>query len=209
MNVLHGVRRAHQSQPLVRRRLRSDPRRRIEVASSWGTLKRWHILIGPSLKSADQAVRYACRYTKRPVIAEGRIIKFAQGHVTFRFKDYHQDRKIRVRKLPVLTFIDRLVQHLPEVGFRQVRHYGLFSNIKRQHLKRASTFSPEEKTPFQAPDVGAEAPGSGGQEASFLPAMWPPMELWCLLFGPPRMIAQLLEPQTKVPPNLLLTRSQS
>ncbi len=110
LNVLHGVRRAHQSQPLVRRRLRSDPRRRIEVDKLLGHIrkKRWHILIGPSLKSADQAVRYACRYTKRPVIAEGRIIKFAQGHVTFRFKDYHQDRKIRVRKLPVLTFIDRL-----------------------------------------------------------------------------------------------------
>ena len=177
LNVLHGVRRAHQSQPLVRRRLRSDRRRRIEVDKLLGHIrkKRWHILIGPSLKSADKAVRYACRYTKRPVIAEGRIIKFAQGHVTFRFKDYHQDRKIRVRKLPVLTFIDRLVQHLPEVGFRQVRHYGLFSNLKRTKLLRRgpSTFSPEEKTPFQAPDVGAKAPGSGGQEASFLPAMWP------------------------------------
>ena len=103
------------------RRARTTPDAGSRWTSSWGTQEAL-ILIGPSLKSADQAVRYACRYTKRPVIAEGRIIKFAQGHVTFRFKDYHQDRKIRVRKLPVLTFIDRLVQHLPEVGFRQVRH---------------------------------------------------------------------------------------
>ena len=43
--------------------------------------KRWHILIGPSLRCADKAVRYVCRYTKRPVIAEGRIVKFERGYV--------------------------------------------------------------------------------------------------------------------------------
>ncbi len=214
LNVLHGVRRAHQSQPLVRRRLRSDPRRRIEVDKLLGHIrkKRWHILIGPSLKSADQAVRYACRYTKRPVIAEGRIIKFAQGHVTFRFKDYHQDRKIRVRKLPVLTFIDRLVQHLPEVGFRQVRHYGLFSNIKRTKLlKRARQLLAQRKKRRSKPQTWEQRrQAAGDRKPLSCPRCGHPMELWCLLFGPPRMIAQLLgiEPQTKVPPNLLLTRSQ-
>ena len=95
--------------------------------------------------------------------------------MTFRFKDYHQDRKIRVRKLPVLTFIDRLV--LTPAGGRVSTSPSLWVILEHQTHQApeegSSTFSPEEKTPFQAPDVGAEAPGSGGQEASFLPAMWP------------------------------------
>jgi hypothetical protein len=80
LNVIAGVRKAH-------------------------TEKRWHILIGPSLRCADKAVRYACRYTKRPVIAEGRIVKFERGYVTFHFKDYHKGGARSFKKLPVLVFI--------------------------------------------------------------------------------------------------------
>ncbi|HIQ19958.1 MAG TPA: hypothetical protein EYH34_01795, partial [Planctomycetes bacterium] len=39
------------------------------------------------------------------------------GFVTYRFKDYHKGGACGVKKLPVLTFIDRLVQHLPESTF--------------------------------------------------------------------------------------------
>ncbi len=92
LNVINGVRAAHQLSPLIRRRLRSDRRRRLDVDKLLGHIrnKRWHILIGPSLQRADKAVRYACRYTKRPVLAEGRIVKFERGYVTYRFKDYHK-----------------------------------------------------------------------------------------------------------------------
>jgi hypothetical protein len=109
LNVIRGIREAHQSKPLYRRRLRCDRRRRIDVDKLLG-----HILIGPSLKSAEKAVRYACRHTKRAVIAEGRIERFQRGYVTFRFKDYHKARTQGFNKLPVPVFLDRLLQHLPE-----------------------------------------------------------------------------------------------
>ena len=121
----------------LRRRCR---RRRIDIDKLLGHIrkKRWHILVGPALRRADKVVRYACRYTKRPAIAEGRILWFKDGYVTFRFKDYHQGGAHGYKALPVLTFIDRLVQHLPERNFRQVRYYGLFSNAKRtEHLATA------------------------------------------------------------------------
>jgi hypothetical protein len=89
LNVIAGVRKAHTDHNLFRRRLRKDRRRRINIDKLLGHIrkKRWHILIGPSLRCADKVVRYACRYTKRPVIAEGRIVKFERGYVTFHFKD--------------------------------------------------------------------------------------------------------------------------
>ena len=51
--------------------------------------------------------------------------------MTFHFKDYHKGGARSFKKLPVLVFVDRLIQYLPEKKFRQVRHYGLFSNAKR------------------------------------------------------------------------------
>lgn len=133
LNVIAGIRQAHGKSPLYCRRLRSDARRRIKVDLLLGHVrkKRWHILIGPSLRSANGAVRYACRYTKRPVIAEGRITRFQKGYVTFHFKDYHAGGARSYKKLPVLVFIDRLVQHLPDQHFRQARHYGLLATATR------------------------------------------------------------------------------
>jgi hypothetical protein len=214
LNVIQGVRDAHRSKSLFRRRLRSDRRRRIDVDKLLGHIrkKRWHILIGPSLASADKVVRYACRYTKRPVIAEGRIVKFADGHVTFRFKDYHRGGAPAFRRLPVLTFIDRLVQHLPDVGFRQVRHYGLFSSAKRTKLlTRARQLLAQRKKRRPRPQTWVHRrKAAGDRKPLSCPRCGHPMELWCLLFGSPLLIAQLLgiELHARAPPNLLLTRSQ-
>ena len=92
LRLIAGIRGADCQQPLFRRRLRNDRRRRINLDLLLGHVRKqkWHVLIGPSLRTADKAVRYACRYTKRPVIAEGRIKRFKDGHVTFQFKDYHR-----------------------------------------------------------------------------------------------------------------------
>lgn len=148
LRLIAGIRRADQQQRLFRRRLRSDRRRRINLDLLLGHVRKqkWHILVGPSLRTADNAVRYACRYTKRPVIAEGRIKRFQHGYVTFQFKDYHRGGERTFSKQPVLAFMDRLVQHLPERNFRQVRHYGLFSpRTRKEDLKRARQILAQRK----------------------------------------------------------------
>lgn len=187
LNVIAGVRAAHEAQPLYRRRLRGDRRRRIDVDKLLGHIrkKRWHILIGPSLRSADKAVRYACRYTKRPVIAEGRILAFRRGYVTFRFKDYHRGGSSAVKSLPVLVFIDRLVQHLPDRHFHQVRYYGIFSNRKRtKHLKAARQILAQRKKRKPAPTTWAQRRKAAGHRKPLsCPRCGYPMVLWCLLFG--------------------------
>ena len=175
LRVIRGVSKAHSKNPLYCRRLKCDRRRRLNVPKLLGYIRRmrWHILIGPSLRSADQAVRYAARYTKRPVIAEGRIIKATDEYVVYRFKDYHRGGKPAVKKLPILVFLDRLFQHFPERHFRQVRHYGLFSTRTRTSLLKTArqVLAQRKKRRPAAADVGAQTQGSGGQEASFLPAM--------------------------------------
>jgi len=214
LNVIQGVRDAHRTRPLYRRRLRGDRRRRIDIDKLLGHIrkKRWHILIAPSLRSAEKAVRYACRYTKRPVIAEGRIVRFQRGYVTSRFKDYHKGGAQGVKTLPVLVFIHRLVQHLPENHFRQVRHYGLFSNATRTKLltKARQILAQRKNRRPQAQNWAQRRKAAGDRKPLSCPRCGYPMELWCTLFGQPLAIAQLLgiDLNDKVPPNLLLTRDQ-
>ncbi len=210
--MIRGIRDAHKTNPLYRRRLRSDRRRRIDVDKLLGHIrkKRWRTLIGPSLKSADKAVRYACRYTKRPVIAEGRIVRFQDGYVTFRFKDYHKGRTQSYKKLPVLVFMDRLLQHLPEINFRQVRHYGLFSNAKRtEALGLARRLLAQRKKRRPAPETWEQRrKAAGNRKPLSCPQCSHPMELWCELYGKPRHIASLLgiSPDETIPPDTLLNR---
>ncbi len=173
--------------------------------------KRWHILIGPSLQRADKAVRYACRYTKRPVLAEGRIVKFERGYVTYRFKDYHKGGVQSFKKLPVLVFMDRLLQPLPETHFRQVRHYGLFSNAKRTELlRKARRLLAQRKKRRPTPETWVQRrQAAGDRKPLSCPRCGHLMELWCLLFGKPQLIAQLLgiETNQRIPPNTLLSRA--
>jgi hypothetical protein len=210
--VITGIRAAHPSSPLSRRRLRSDRRRRLNIDTLLGHIrkKRWPILIGPSLKRAEKAVRYACRYTKRPVLAEGRIVKFERGYVTYRFKDYHKGGVQSFKKLPVRVFMDRLLQHLPETHFRQVRHYGLFSNAKRTELlRKARQLLAQRKKRRPTPETWVQRrQAAGDRKPLSCPRCGHLMELWCLVFGKPQLIAQLLgiETEQKIPPNTLLSR---
>jgi len=214
LNVIEAVRKAHECNALFRRRLREDRRRRIDIDKLLGHIrkKRWHILIGPSLQSAEKAVRYACRHTKRPVIAEGRIVKFKDGHVTFHFKDYRRGGSHSFKKLPVLVFIDRLVQHLPEKNFRQVRHYGLFSNPKHtEYLGRTRQILAQRKKRRLKPiNWEQRRKAAGNRKPLSCPRCAHPMELWCLLFGPHKYIAQMMgiKSDERIATGTLLTRNQ-
>lgn len=98
----------------------------------------WHVMIGSPLKEAGFAVRYIGRYTRRPVIAEGRILRYDAKWVVFRHKDYSQGGKRVTKTLPVMEFIGRLVRHIPEKHFRMVRHYGIFATrVRGTKLKAA------------------------------------------------------------------------
>lgn len=88
----------------------------------------WYIRIGERLLEIGLTVKYIGRYTKRPVIAEARIISCSNRWVIFKFKDYAQGGKISIKKSGLFIFIRNLIQHIPDKNFRVVRGYGLFSN---------------------------------------------------------------------------------
>jgi len=112
----------------------------------------WYINIGERLLEIGMSVKYIGRYTKRPVIAEARIIKCDGRWVIFKFKDYAEGGKTSIKKMGIFTFIKYLTQHIPDKHFRVVRGYGLFSNkLKGKLLPKARKLlkqpGPKEKPP--------------------------------------------------------------
>jgi hypothetical protein len=93
----------------------------------------WYVYIGEKLSNAVFTVRYIGRYTKRPAIAESRIIGYDGTTVTFNFVD-HKTEKLTYHTLPVEEFIGKLIRHIPDEHFRIIRYSGFYANRVRGEL---------------------------------------------------------------------------
>jgi Putative transposase/Transposase zinc-binding domain len=93
----------------------------------------WYVHVGERLSNADFAVRYIGRYTKRPAIAESRIIAYDGKAVTYAYKE-HRMTEQALLTVPVFDFIKRLIVHIPDTHFRVIRYFGFYANRVRGEL---------------------------------------------------------------------------
>ena len=83
--------------------------------------------------NGQAAMNYLSAYIFRVAINNHRILKLADGKVTFRFKDT-ETGKIKYCSPSVEEFIRRFLQHILPRGFVKVRYYGIFSHSYRATL---------------------------------------------------------------------------
>lgn len=95
--------------------------------------KIWYVSLGRKLPNAKFTLIYIGRYTKRPVIAESRILEYDGESVLFSYEDQISSKTLYVR-LTVEDFIARLIRHIPDKGFRQIRYAGIFAARVRSKL---------------------------------------------------------------------------
>ena len=93
------------------------------------------------------ALKYLAPYIFRVAISNNRILKLANGKVTFRFRATHTG-KLTTSTLPAQEFIRRFLQHVLPKGFVKVRYYGFLAHgcrkrlaILHQQLRRPSSDS--------------------------------------------------------------------
>jgi hypothetical protein len=104
---------------------------------AYSSAKQWYVHIGKKLANAKKVVKYIGRYTKRPAIAQTRISSFINNVVTFWYEDHKEKCKINV-SLPALDFIGKLVAHIHDHHFKQIRYSGLLAARSRTtNLQRA------------------------------------------------------------------------
>jgi hypothetical protein len=120
----------------------------------------------PPFGGATTVLKYLARYTHRAAISNRRLVEFADGRVTFRWKDYAHGGRRGTMTLDAVEFVRRFLMHVLPAGFVRVRHYGLLANRHRREklarcrelLGMTAPAGPTPADPDPIPPPGREAP---------------------------------------------------
>ena len=94
----------------------------------------WVVYCKPPFGGPEHALRYLGGYTHRVAISNHRLVSFAEGKVTFRWRDSAHKNKKRLLTLSVDEFLRRFLLHLLPRRFVRIRHFGFLANRKRAAL---------------------------------------------------------------------------
>jgi putative transposase/transposase-like zinc-binding protein len=87
----------------------------------------WVVYAKRPFGGAEQVFRYLGRYSHRVAIANSRLLAFEDGQVSFRWKDYADDHRIKIMQLDAHEFIRRFLLHVLPKRFVRIRHFGLLA----------------------------------------------------------------------------------
>jgi hypothetical protein len=91
----------------------------------------WVVYAKRPFGGPEQVLAYLGRYTHRVAIANSRLVKIEDGHVSFRWRDYRQDATNKIMTLTAEEFIRRFLLHTLPDCFQRIRHYGFLANGHR------------------------------------------------------------------------------
>jgi Putative transposase/Transposase zinc-binding domain len=91
----------------------------------------WVVYAQPPAAGPEVVLKYLARYVSRVALSESRLVRLAEGRVTFTVKDYAAGGGPKELTLAVDEFLRRWVQHVLPRGFVAARHYGLLANRGR------------------------------------------------------------------------------
>jgi hypothetical protein len=93
--------------------------------------KDWVVYSKRPFGGPEHVLRYLGRYTHRVAISNHRLISFADGVVTFRWRDSAHNNEQKPLPLSVDEFLRRFLLHLLPEGFVRIRNFGFLANRKR------------------------------------------------------------------------------
>jgi|GEM_PF-82640 len=90
--------------------------------------KSWNVYAKEPFNGAEGGVTYLARYFAKTAIGNERILSCNDNAVTFKWRDYSDDNKIKIMTLDAHEFIRRYLSHILPDGFMRVRSFGLLAN---------------------------------------------------------------------------------
>src|SRR6267154_1846555 len=93
--------------------------------------KDWVVYAKPPFGGPEYVLQYLGRYTHRVAISNHRLVSFAEGKVTFRWRDSAHHNEQKLMTLPLDEFLRRFLLHLLPKGFVRIRNFGLLANRRR------------------------------------------------------------------------------
>lgn len=103
----------------------------------------FYVYAKPNKCDPKTVIKYIGRYLGRPVIATSRIDKYDGDFVTFHY-NRHEDDKYVEETVPVMEFIQRLIQHIPEKHYKMIRYGGLYARHRETDKKLHRAISREK-----------------------------------------------------------------
>jgi hypothetical protein len=104
--------------------------------------KKWEVFIKP-FPDPEAITEYLSRYVHQVAISNYRLIRLAEGQVSFRYYDNRERAEVGekgVEKVLTLTaeeFIRRFLLHLLPPDYKRIRYYGLHSSsVRKEKLPR-------------------------------------------------------------------------
>ncbi len=94
----------------------------------------WIVYSKKPFGGPEHALRYLGAYTHRVGIANSRLVAFADGQVSFRWRHSAHNNRKRVMSLPADEFLRRFLMHLVPRGFVRIRNFGFLANRQRAKM---------------------------------------------------------------------------
>ena len=94
----------------------------------------WVIYAKPPFGGPQHILHYLARYTHRVAISNHRLVSFADGNVTFRWKDYAHGGKQRLMTVTAEEFLRRFLLHALPRSFVRIRFFGYLTHRRRAAL---------------------------------------------------------------------------
>lgn len=125
--------------------------------------KSWIVGVEKGLWNVAQIVGYVGRYTKRACISEYKISDISAGEIAFTYNDYANTPPgakpvLATKRQEMTSFLDSLLQHVPDKGFHVVRYCGVYANAARKGLP--GSFFMEAPVENEAIDAVSPPPSS-------------------------------------------------
>jgi hypothetical protein len=96
--------------------------------------KDWVVYAKPPFGGPEYVLQYLGRYTHRVAISNHRLVSFAEGKVTFRWRDSAHNNEQKLLTVSLDEFLRRFLLHLLPKGFVRIRNFGFLANRRRATL---------------------------------------------------------------------------
>jgi hypothetical protein len=96
--------------------------------------KDWVVYAKRPFGGPEYVLQYLGRYTHRVAISNHRLVSFADGQVTFRWRDSAHNNEQKLMTLSLDEFLRRFLLHLLPKGFVRIRNFGFLANRRRATL---------------------------------------------------------------------------
>jgi len=95
--------------------------------------KTWITYIEPPKGKTENVIEYVGRYSFRVAISNERIKNIDNGLITFEYKDYKDNSKIKEMTITAEEFIRRFLMHVLPDNFTKIKHYGILTNRNKKN----------------------------------------------------------------------------